>query len=363
MSEPVYAIVGCGNISRFHFEGLIAVGARIARVVDVNEKAAAPWAARTGARYSEDYRDAMADPEVTVVSVLTGSRYHRDICLAALAAGKDVICEKTMANDAAEALEIRSAARAAAARAAAARAAAEGAAAAGGIFLTAFMKRFFPATEKAVELLPRLGRIFSAQARAYQNWGGDFFSMTDASPYAYVLRSYGGAVVKCAGSHMLDLIMHLLGRPRSLMSSVDYVPGSSFDRKAAAILEYENGATVSFETAIHRLSRIGYERNGWDEWIEINGSEGRLRLSTVMWDHPENNGALLEHYDEAAGAWTEYRFPAVDPFKLEMAAFHEALRARRALGCDADAGCAVDLVIDAIARSSSEGRRVELALG
>lgn len=343
--EPVYAIIGCGNISRFHFEGLLAAGARIARIVDLDEKAAAPWLERTGARFSKDYRDALADPAVSVVSVLTGSRFHRDICLAALSAGKDVICEKTMANDAAEALEIRAAA-----------------AASGRIFLTAFMKRFFPATEKARELLPSLGRIFSAQARSYQNWGGDFFSMTDATPYEGVLRSYGGAVVKCAGSHMLDLIMHLLDRPNSLFASVDYIPGSSFDRKASAILEYRNGATVAFETAVHRLSRIGYERNGWDEWIEINGSEGRLRLSTVMWDHPENNGALLEHYEETAGSWIEHRFPPVDPFKLEMAAFHEALRSRRDLGCGADAGCAVDLVIDAIQRSSKSGERIALDL-
>jgi predicted dehydrogenase len=359
MREPVYAIIGCGNISRFHFEGLLAAGARIARVVDVDEKAAAPWAARTGALYSKDYRDALADPEVTAVSVLTSARYHREICLAALAAGKDVICEKTMANDSNEALEIRAAARAAA------QAAADGAP--GAIFLTAFMKRFFPATQMAVSLLPRLGRIFSGTARAYQNWGGDYFSMTDAGPYDWVLRSYGGAVVKCAGSHMLDLIMHLMGRPASLLSSVDYIPGSAFDRKATAILEYGNGATVTFETAIHRLSKIGYERNGWDEWIEINGSEGRLRLSTVTWDHPENNGALLEHYDEATGSWTEYRFPAVDPFRLEMAAFHEALRSRRdpgspcGLGCGADAGCAVDLVIDAIGRSSKAGMRIALS--
>jgi predicted dehydrogenase len=355
MSEPVYAIIGCGNISRFHFEGLLAAGARIARIVDVNEKAAAPWAARTGAAFSADYREAIADPAVTVVSVLTSARFHREICLAALAAGKDVICEKTMANDAAEALEIRAAARAAAASAAAGGAP-------GPIFFTAFMKRFFPATEMAVRLLPKLGRIFSATARAYQNWGGDYFSMTDAGPYDWVLQSYGGAGVKCAGSHMLDLIMHLLGRPASLLSSVDYIPGSAFDRKATAILEYANGSTVSFETAIHALSKIGYERNGWDEWIEITGSEGRLRLSTVMWDHPENNGALLEHYAEATGTWTEYRFPAVDPFKLEMAAFHGALRERRALGCDADAGAAVDLVIDAIGRSSKAGTRVDLDL-
>jgi predicted dehydrogenase len=344
---PKYGIVGCGNISRFHFNGLAAAGAEIVHIADLNPKAAEPWVKKTGARYSADYRDLIADPAVTVVSVLTGARYHKEICLAALAAGKDVVCEKTMAADAAEAREIRQAARTAAAKN-------------GAIFLTAFMKRYFPAAEKARELVPRLGKIFSARVRALQNWGSDFHSMVDAKPYQWVLDGYGGAALKCAGSHMLDMTMHLLGRPGSVMASVDHIPGSDFDRRVQALLEYLAGPGVLFETSIHSLSRIGYERNGWDESIEIDGSMGRLRLSTVLWDHPENNGALLEHYDEGAAAWTEYRYPAVDPFAREMADFHDILSTRRSGGAGVDEGCAVDLLIDAIERSSKSGSRITL---
>ena len=41
--------------------------------------------------------------------------------------------------------------------------------------------------------------------------------------------------------------------------------------------------TVNFETAVHPLKKIGYERNSWDEFIQINGVNGRLEIFTVMW--------------------------------------------------------------------------------
>jgi predicted dehydrogenase len=217
-SRPVgYGIVGCGNIARFHFNGLQAAGARVVHIADVNEKAAEQYVQRTGARFSRDYRKLIADPNVTVVSVLTGARYHAAICTAALAAGKDVICEKTMAGSLPESEAIHAAARAS-----------------GRLFFAAYMKRFFPAAHAAKELIPRLGRIFSAHVRAWQNWGEDFQTMMDASRFGHILQNYAGAVLKCAGSHMLDMTMFFLGRPSAVLASVDHVPESHFDRRATA---------------------------------------------------------------------------------------------------------------------------------
>ena len=135
----------------------------------------------------------------------------------------------------------------------------------------------------------------------------------------WAIARYGGAVIKCAASHMIDMTLHFLGRPRSLYAHVDYIPGTDFDRKATALFEYEDGLVVSFEAATHPLKRIGYERNSWDEFIQINGVNGRLDIDTVMWDHPEHNAALLVHYDNGKGISTEYRFDAVNPFDVEMA--------------------------------------------
>ncbi|NJD03791.1 MAG: Gfo/Idh/MocA family oxidoreductase [Ruminiclostridium sp.] len=340
--KPKFGIIGCGSISRFHFSGLKKAGAEIVHIADINEQAAAPYVKEFGARFSTDCLRVLEDPEVTVVSVLTGSKHHREICLAALAAGKDVICEKTMMDNADEAEEVVIASLTS-----------------GRLFFTAFMKRFFPAVQKAKELLPSLGRLFSAQVRAYQNWG-NFYELDNADEYGWILKNYGGAVVKCAGSHMIDMTLDFLGRPESLYAHVDYVPGSRLDRKASAIFEYKNGMTASFETAVHPLKKIGYEHNSWDEYIQINGVNGCIDIYTVMWDHPENNGALLVHYDNERETSTEYRFDAVNPFDLEMEYFCDCLEQRKQGNPGVIDGFNVDTVIGAISESSQKKAAVKI---
>jgi predicted dehydrogenase len=182
--------------------------------------------------------------------------------------------------------------------------------------------------------------------------------MTDASRFGHVLENYAGAVLKCAGSHMLDMTMFLLGRPSAVLASVDHVAGSRFDRRATALFEFPGGGAASFETALHSLGRIGLERNGWEEWIEITGTRGRVKMSTVTWDHPENNGMVLEHYDEENGTVHQHRFPPVSPFDLELAAFHRALVSRTRSTPNEDDGFAVDSLIESIEVSAREGRRV-----
>lgn len=332
--EPKFGIIGCGNISRFHFRGLKKAGAAIIHISDLNENAAKPYVEQFGAKFSTDYRAVIDDPDVTVVSVLTSAKFHKEICVAALKAGKDVICEKTMSNNAEEAYEIAQAANAS-----------------GRLFFMSYMKRFFPATKKASELLPKLGRIYSAQVRAYQAWG-DYYKLEHGRDQQWILDAYGGAVVKCAGSHMIDLTLHLLGRPERLYAHVDYVPNSKVDRKASALFEYANGLVVNYETAVHSLKKIGYERNSWDEWIEISGVHGRLSLYTVLWDQSERNAALLVYYDNESQTSTEYRFDAVEPFDLEMQYFKDCLTHRVAGKPDVWDGFNTDIIIESMMKSN-----------
>jgi predicted dehydrogenase len=334
--KPKFGIVGCGNISKFHFNGLEKAGAEIVHIADINEAAAKPWVDKFGAKFSTDYDDLINDPEVTVVSILTGSKFHKDIALKAITAGKDVICEKTMMDNGAEAAEV-----------------AKAAADSGVLFFSAFMKRFFPASVKAKELMPALGRIFSAQVRSYQPWG-NFYEADDTGDFGFVLSTYGGAVTKCAGSHMLDMMMFLLGRPERLYAHIDYIPGTEFDRKATALFAYKEGMTASFEAATHPLKKIGYEKNSWDECIQINGVNGRIDLYTVMWDQPENNGALLVYYNNEDETSTEYRFEAVNPFDIEMKYIHECLTNRVQGDPTVVDGFNVDVVIETMTESARD---------
>lgn len=337
-----FGIIGCGNIARFHFNGIEKAGAQVTYIADLYEETAKPWLEKTGAMFTRDYKEVIASDEVDVVSVLVSGSLHKEICLAALAAGKDVVCEKTMTNTPDEA-----------------EAVAKAVAAGSNLFFTTYMKRFFPAVKKGKELMSSLGRVISAHVRSYQAWG-DFYTTGSLQWAGDVTRKYGGAVLKCAGSHMLDTMMYFLGRPEYVYSYMDYLPDTDFDRKATALFEFKDGVTASFEAMTHPLSRIGYERNSWDEKIEINGVNGRIEIYTVMWDRPENNGALLVYYDNETQTSTEYRFAAMNPFDDEVAAIVRAVEERKQIHPDVIDGFCVDAVIGAMKESSEKKSAVKL---
>jgi len=337
-----YGIIGCGDISRFHFGGLKKIGARIAHVADVDAERGKRCAEKYGAKFSTNYRELLDNPAVSVVSVLTPENLHKQMCIDAINAGKDVICEKTLAKNLAESYEIAKAVQKS-----------------NKLFFIGYTKRFFPAVKKAKELLSSLGKIFSAHARTYQPYG-HLFDSNDASPYQEILDQHGGCVVKCAGSHIIDLILFFCGRPKNVYAYMDYISNSKVDRKATALFEYPSGLVVNFETAFHPLKRIGYERNSWDERIEINGTNGRVDIFIVKWDKPDNNPVLLVHYDNTAETSAEYRFDAVNPFDMEMEYFHECLSGKKQGNPDVIDACNVEVLIAAMGESHEKKRSIPI---
>ena len=337
-----YGVIGCGYISQFYTEFFKETGAKVAHMVDLDLEKARTAAQCFQAKAGTQYQALIDDPDVNVVVVLAHARFHHEICMAAIKAGKHVICEKTLANNAREATEIALAAKKADV-----------------LFFTAYMKRFFPAAQKAKQLIPALGPLFSASARSYQYWGNLFEPGDDFSDELW-MNSFGGGILKCAGSHILDLILHLMGRSKSLYAHIDHVPGLKLDRKAVAMLQYPSELTVSFQAVGHCLSRIGYQRNGWDERLEINGTRGRLDLYTTTWNKSKECAALLVHYDEQTEGATEYRFDAVDTFNAQMTYFDQCLKKGTPGHPDASDGAAVDMLIAAMADSSIHNKPIDI---
>jgi predicted dehydrogenase len=304
------AVIGCGNISRYHFAGLEKCGARVKWVCDISPSAAAPWAQKFNAEHTPDYRRALADPGVDAVFVTLVSRLHREICLAAIDAGKAVVCEKTLSESAADSFEIASRARER-----------------GTLFYTSYMKRFIPAVEKAKELLPRLGKIMSSHIRAYQYWGDLWTAAPDKGFFhippggvSQVRKNYGGGILVCGGSHILDLVCFMLGRPERLYASFYEPEGRDYDLRASALMEGPNGV-VHYEALAHPLGKIGFLRDGWDEKLEINGFGGRLEILSAAWDHFKEKSSVLVHYDNTSGKSEEYRFDCVSPFERAVEFF------------------------------------------
>ncbi len=295
-------IIGCGQISRFHYEGYERAGAQIVHVCDLREEAARAVGERYGAVVSTDYRAVLADPRVELVSVLSVASSHHEICLAAIAAGKGVVCEKTLADSPEHAADIARAAEAA-----------------GAFCGTAFMKRFFPAAQQAKALLADMGQVISIYAAPGSRGISWTTEIDGAATSALLRRNYSGGILVCCGSHILDLLHWLGGRPTRVVGAVNIREGMDVDRQANAMLWLDGGAIAHFEACGHPYQFAGYERNGWDERLEINTVTGRLDLYTVTWNRPDRNGALLVHLDNRTGQTVEYRYPQVNPFDVEMA--------------------------------------------
>ncbi len=112
-------LIGSGFMGRTHALGF-AVAARVfdlpfdvdlAVLADVDEPRAAAAARQLGFRRSTaNWRELLDDPEIDVVDITTPNTLHREMALAAIAAGKHVYCEKPLAPTAAEAAEMAEAA-------------------------------------------------------------------------------------------------------------------------------------------------------------------------------------------------------------------------------------------------------------
>ena len=101
------AIAGTGFIGALHARSARLAGARLVGVAASSPESGRRAAATLGAeRAFDSAQDLVAAPGVDVVHICTPNHLHVPLALAALAAGKHVICEKPIALDAAGALEL-----------------------------------------------------------------------------------------------------------------------------------------------------------------------------------------------------------------------------------------------------------------
>src|SRR3954453_22794075 len=122
-----------------------------------NSSAAAAAAERLGWKEAAtEWGEVVTRDDIDVVAVSSPGDTHRDIALAALAAGKHVLCEKPLANTLAEAEEMTTAAQAAESR--------------GALSMVGFNYRRTPALALARDLVSggRLGRIHHVRAQYLQ---------------------------------------------------------------------------------------------------------------------------------------------------------------------------------------------------
>ena len=105
------AVIGTGFVGAQHVEALRRIGVTVAIVAASKESRAREAAEGLGVRrWTGEWATAVSDPAIDVVHVCVPNDLHRPVVLAALEAGKHVVCEKPLGLDLAEVRELAMAA-------------------------------------------------------------------------------------------------------------------------------------------------------------------------------------------------------------------------------------------------------------
>ncbi|MGW4135682.1 Gfo/Idh/MocA family protein [Streptomyces mirabilis] len=247
-----------------------------------------------------DWRALIARDDVDLVDICTPGDSHAEIALAALAAGKHVLCEKPLANTVEEAEAMTEAAEAAFAR--------------GQVSMVGFNYRRLPATSLARKMVDegRLGALRHVRVTYLQDWLVD-----PQFPLTWRLRKElaGSGALGDLGAHIVDLAQYLAGEPVVGVSALTEtfvrerpLPGGvssgltavsatnpraggvgtvTVDDAALFTGRFASGALASFEASRFATGRKNSLR------IELNGERGSLafdleRLNELSYhDHTE----------------------------------------------------------------------------
>lgn len=214
-----------------------------------------------------DWRALLARDDVHLVDVCTPGDSHAEIAVAALEAGKHVLCEKPLANTVAEAEAMAAAAHAARAR--------------GQVAMVGFNYRRTPALALARAMIAagRAGTVRHVRVQYLQDWLVD-----PEHPLEWRLRRElaGSGALGDLGAHAVDLAQHLTGSLLTAVSAqtetfVRERPLSgggtgpvTVDDAAVFTGRLDSGALASFEVTRVAAGRKNALR------IEVNGTLGTL---------------------------------------------------------------------------------------
>ena len=267
------ALVGCGRISKNHFDALRKIdGLTISAVCDiVPERAEAAGAQETVAAFTS-YEEMLQRAECDIVTVCTPSGLHAAQGALAARVGKHVITEKPMAITLGQADDLVKACDDA------------------GVFLFVVKQnRLNPPVQllrRAVDK-GRFGRIFLANTTVRWQRPQDYY---DAAPWRGTWEFDGGAIMNQA-SHYVDLIQWLVGPVESVMAkTATQARRIEAEDSGVALLKFRSGALGVIEVNV-----LTYPRN-LEGSITILGEKGSVKIGGTAVNRVEH--WLFADYDD-----------------------------------------------------------------
>ena len=273
-------IIGCGKIAQVRHipEYADNPDAQLTAFYDLNAARAQELAERYGGKAYDSVEALLADPNVDAVSVCSANASHAQIAVAALEAGKHVLCEKPMATTLADCERMVSAAKKS-----------------GKKLMIDQNQRLAGAHVKARELIEQgeIGSVITF-ATAFRHGGPETWSVDPGqSTWFFDKKRAAMGAMADLGVHKTDLIQYLIGQ------TVDEVEAQlcTLDKKVsdgspitvddnAFCIYHMDGGAVGTMTA--SWTNYGPEDNS----TVINGTKGVLRI----YDDPEHT-LILEKKD------------------------------------------------------------------
>lgn len=352
-------VLGAGGIAEVHSIAIQEAGGEVAAICDAQLGKAQSLADRFGAEACGDVDTLLAIENMDSIVVAVPNCLHSSMAIRALEAGKHVLLEKPMATSVAECDAVLQAMSAAP-----------------GLVQMGFVCRCAATTIAAMEIIEsgRLGRIYHAKATMYRRRGipglGRWFTTKSES---------GGGVLIDLGPHLIDLLLHLTGRPAVVSadchtsSHFGHPPsgyrftdmwagppdcGGPFDVEdgASAMLRCEDGMSIdlSMSWASHLPEKL------LPDGVTLFGEQGAMHFD-VWGDHltvgVELDGSSVDvkrSIKEGEG-WNT-------AFRRQHELFARNIAAGESPTASAVHGREVQCVLEALYRSDAAGQSVDVAV-
>ena len=256
MDKVKIAIVGCGRIAQRHAEHINNLATLVA-VCDNEEYKAKELAEKYNALYYSDINQLLNDTaiEFDLLSICTPNGLHAAHSIAALNAGKHVLCEKPLALNVNDCGEMIKAAEKNNRR-----------------LFAIKQNRFNPPVAEIKKIIDQniLGKIFSVQLSCFWNRNNDYYHNSWKGT-----KDLDGGTLFTQFSHFIDLLYWMIGDVKNVEAfgkNFHHENTIEFEDTGVAIIEFANGA----------IGTINYTVNSFGKNMEgsltIFGEKGTVKI-------------------------------------------------------------------------------------
>ena len=327
-------LVGVGAAAQInHIPALKRIeGVEIVALCDRDPEKAARVAQKFGIPQSGGrLDDLLANDELDAVDLCTPNFLHAPMAIAALEAGKHVLCERPLARSAEEAASMAKAAKKT-----------------DRILMCALQHRFRADAQLLRKFVEKgdLGEIFFAKAgwlRQRADW--------DSDEWRRQKRESGGGVVLDLGFQMLDLSLWMMGGPKveSVTASVHRQKKGEVEDSASAFLRLKSGATLTLELTWGLLMEKDFA------YVNLFGSGGAALLNPFR-VHKGMHGSLVNVTPNLETSRNQYKHS----IEAQLEHFADVLKKGAKPMGTAEEILPVMELMDAIYRSAEQGKEVSV---